>query len=141
MPDPRYILPLAGRYGKCNLPFFLGEMGKINDLRAKKFGFDVFGFHELRCGDDSLDWRLPKKQSNTIPHFQKQNVAARGLRASLAKRRVRRKAGERPASAALLTGIDRSDNVSATRILRAAGRGRLPPDRREGKSNDAAQFD
>jgi hypothetical protein len=47
--------------------FFLAEMGKINELQAKKFGFIVFGFRGVSCGHRSMDSGLPK---NNLPRFR-----------------------------------------------------------------------
>jgi hypothetical protein len=64
---------------------FLGEMGKFNGFRAKKFGFSAFRIPDLPRGPRCAVFVLPEKQPSTIPCFQKQIVVARSLRARPAK--------------------------------------------------------
>jgi hypothetical protein len=56
--------------------FFLGETGKINLLRAKKFGFAFFRSGGVAGGDGFAAQGLSRNQFSTSPYFQKQIVAA-----------------------------------------------------------------
>lgn len=52
---------------------------------SKNLDSSFLDFATSACGHDLVDSDSPKKQISTIPYFQKQIVAAQGLRASPAK--------------------------------------------------------